>query len=309
MAPRSAGRYVRPLLCLRRKEIEEYLKKRGLSWREDKSNRNVEFLRNRIRHELIPLLESYNPAISERLGATAEALTADEEVLDALTREAFERHALTGKEEVILSIHGVRKEPAGIRMRLYRRAIREARGDLVCISFRHLKEIDRLFFSQNPNAAISLPDGLRALRRYGEISFSAETVTASHWSNEITIEGPGIYPLPGGGALSVVFAAPPKDLRNTSNTTEYFSLDEAPFPWRIRTFRPGDRISPLGMSGHKKVKDLFIDQKVPVRDRRRIPLVFYGDTLLWAAGLSRAGAAAIKAETSKAVRIELVKMP
>lgn len=306
MAPSSAGRYVRPLLCLRRNEIEEYLKERGLSWREDGSNRNVEFLRNRIRHELIPLLESYNPAVSERLAATAEALAADEEVLAVLTREAFDRHTLPGKGGVRLSIPGVLKEPAAIRMRIFREAIRVAKGDLARISFRNLKNIDGLVSSESPNAVISLPDGLRASRRYGEISFSTEVETPPQWTDEIIVEGPGIYPLPGGGSLSVDFSDPPEDLRHVPAMTEYFNPQEAPFPWRVRTFRPGDRISPLGMSGHKKVKDLFIDEKVPVLDRRRIPLVFCADTLLWVAGLKRAGAAVIKTKTSKTVRVELI---
>jgi tRNA(Ile)-lysidine synthase len=309
MPPRSRGRYVRPLLCLRRKEIEEYLQECGLSWREDRSNRDVEFLRNRIRHELVPLLESYNPAISERLAATAEALATDEEVLDALTREAFLRHTLSGKKEVSLTIPGLRKEPGGIRMRLYREAIRGARGDLARISFRHLKAIDHLIFSEKPNAAIKLPDGLKVSRRYDEISFSMKQVASPHWSDELIIKGPGKYTLPEGGVLSVDFVDPPEDLLRSPATTEYFDPDEAPFPWRVRTFRPGDRISPLGMSGRKKVKDLFIDQKVPVPDRHRIPLVFFGDTLLWIAGVRRADAAIIKTGTSKSVRVELIELP
>jgi tRNA(Ile)-lysidine synthase len=151
MAPKSAGLYVRPLLSVNRGEIEAYLQRRGIAWRTDSSNAAADFLRNRIRHELIPYLARYNPAISDRLSATAEALAADEEYLEAATNAAFASYAVLSAGRIILDLPGLRSEPRGIRLRLYRRAILQAKGNLARIGFRHLRAIDCLVFSAKPH--------------------------------------------------------------------------------------------------------------------------------------------------------------
>ena len=309
MAPRSAGRYVRPLLGVSRREIEGYLEARGIAWRNDSSNEDGKFLRNRIRHELIPFLSGYNPAISERLAATAEALAADEEFLDAATDEAFARHAVLSADGVTLSVAGAQSEPRGIRLRLYRRAVLRAKGDLARISIRHLQALDRLIFSPRPNLSLTLPDAIRVGKRYEEIIFTSMEEKKLPPPDDIFLDGPGIYLLPGLGMLSVDFTHSPEDLKSTPVTTAYFDLEHAPFPWHVRRFRPGDRISPFGMAGQKKVKELFIDAKIPVSARRLLPLLFCGETLLWVGGVRRSSAASITEKTLTAVRAEIHSMP
>jgi tRNA(Ile)-lysidine synthase len=309
MAPRSAGRYVRPLLGVSRGEIEGYLDARGIAWRNDSSNEDGRFLRNRIRHELIPFLSGYNPAISERLAATAEALAADEEYLAAATDEAFARHAVLNADGVTLAAAGAQSEPRGIRLRLYRRGVLLAKGDLARISFRHLQAIDRLFFSPRPNLCLTLPDAIRVEKSYGEITFTSMGGNELLPPDDIILDGTGIYPLPGLGMLSVDFTHSPAELKSTPAATAYFDLEQAPFPWRIRRFRPGDRISPFGMAGQKKVKELFIDAKIPVAARRLIPLLFSGETLLWVGGVRRSSAASVTEKTTTAVRAEILPIP
>jgi tRNA(Ile)-lysidine synthase len=309
MAPRSAGRYVRPLLAVSRSEIEVYLRKRGIAWRNDSSNGDGSFLRNRVRHELIPFLRGYNPSISRRLSATAEALAADEEFLDAATKEAFARHAVSSADRVTLSVPGARSEPRGIRLRLYRRAVLQAKGDLARISFRHLQALERLIFSAAPHQTLTLPDAVRAERCYEEVAFSSIEESSPLLHGDIFLDSPGIYPLPGWGTLSVDFAHHPGELKSTPATTAYFDLEQAPFPWRIRGFRPGDRFSPFGMTGHKKVKELFIDSKIPLSARRLIPLLFCGETLLWVGGVRRSSAASLTERTITTVRVEILSTP
>lgn len=306
MSPKSAGRYVRPILDVTRGEIMEYLQKRGVAWRTDSSNDDTDFLRNRVRHELIPLLSTYNPAISERLVATAKALAADEELLDAATALSFASHGVRNNEGVTLSVAGVVTEPRGIRLRLYRLAILKARGDLARISSRHLQEIDRLFFSPKPHLTLTLPDSFHVAKSYGKISFFAVEEEDSSALEELLVDGPGTYPLTCGGMLAVDFAQPDGDLRSAPATIAYFDLDQSPFPWLIRRFRPGDRFSPFGMPGHKKVKELFIDGKIPLVSRHRIPLLFCGETLLWVGGMRRSNTALLKEQTKTVVRAEII---
>jgi tRNA(Ile)-lysidine synthase len=306
MAPKSAALYVRPLLGVNRREIEAYLQERGIAWRTDSSNAATDFLRNRIRHELIPYLARYNPAISERLSATAEALAADEEFLDAATNAAFASHAVLSADRVTLALPGLRSEPRAIRLRLYRRAILQVKGDLARIGFSHLRAIDCLVFSPKPHLTLDLPHRLRAAKSYGGLSFSAGADKQPLFSGEIYMYGPGIYPLPNGGMLAIDYAAAIGDLKSAPAATAYFDLDRAPFPWQIRTFRPGDRFSPFGMTGRKKVKELFIDAKVPLAFRCRIPILFCGETLLWVVGIRRSNAASLTKGTKTVVRAEIL---
>ncbi len=307
MAPKSAdGSRVRPLLQVGRREIEAYLAARGLVFRSDSSNSNVNFLRNRIRHELIPCLASYNPAISARLADTAAAIRADEALLEHVTDEAMSRLASVAAGRVTFPVVELATEPRGMRMRLLRRALLMVRGDLARIGFRHLQAIDELLIPGRPQRRLSLPGDLAVMRSYDTLVVEATDGGSPAAPFEIFLEGPGTYPLPGGTTLTIEEAAQPPDWSAVSADTGWFDAENAPFPWLLRTFRPGDRIVPFGMTGSKKVKELFIDARIPLCERRRIPLVFSGGRLIWVCGVRVAEGARVAAGTPKIIRAAVV---
>lgn len=305
MSPCRDGRYVRPLLTLTRSEIEGYLHRRGLTFRIDSSNLDMAFLRNRIRHELIPALSRYNPEISRRLAVTADLLAADEEVLEAVAVTAFERLTRNSSTDgVTLDVKGLGRESRGLRYRIYRHAISLVIGGLKGVGFEHVRQIDDLVHSPKPNLRLSLPGNASVLRTYDMLVFSAG-VSATVWGEPLVIEGPGCYPLPGGVELILEISAPPEDLGMLSRDRACFDLDSAPFPWLVRGFRQGDRIRPLGMGGTKKVKDIFIDEKVPKDRRRLVPLVFCAGELVWVCGYRTGDSARVTEKTVRAVLAEL----
>jgi len=116
------------------------------------------------------------------------------------------------------------------------------------------------------------------------------------------VEGPGRYPLPCSVLLVVEQAPLPVDFHDVKPDTAYFDADQAHFPWQVRNSRPGDRFTPLGMTGRKKVKDLFIDEKIPRAQRLRIPLVFSSSRLIWVAGLRQATEASLKPQTTAVIK-------
>ena len=304
MLPRSPdGCYVRPLLRVTRKEIEEYLANEGVRYRVDSSNSDIGFLRNRIRHELIPFLGGYNPAIAERLQATADLLASDEELLEVITERLFERHSEVTDAGVTIDLAGVRTEPKGARLRLYRLAVERAKGDLRKIQHRHIVDMDRLVHDAKPHMALTLPDGLRVRKSYGSLTVTAaKEITQVGW--EVVIDGPGIYQLSGGFALSVARAEVGGAYEDVSCAR--FDLEKAPFPWLVRNFRNGDRLNPFGMTGSKKVKELFIDRKIPIEERRRIPLLFCAETLLWVCGI-RIGSTAAVTHVTKSLAVASIR--
>ena len=338
MGSSSQGLLKRPLLQISRADIERYLKERGLSFRTDASNSDTAILRNSIRHELIPFLRKYNPKVSQRLAATAQILACDEELLDQLTETAFARLAQTRPDAtgtpspsrggtgwgwgelsptVTLDLAALAREPRGLRLRLYRRALLELRGDLNHIALTHLEGIDRLITSLRPNARLKLPGDCLVARSYGKVSFSAQDPGAQAagdlaitgeltMAGKLSIAGEGSHPLPAGGTMLVQLVPRPAELDTGSRRIAYLDPDRAPFPWLVRSFVPGDRFTPLGMSGAQKVKDLFINEKVPLDERRRIPLLLSGARILWVVGVRFGHEARVTAGTEAVLRVEIL---
>lgn len=309
MAYRNARGYVRPLLDIARSELEQYLLDRGLGWREDSSNSETAYLRNRIRHQLLPQLEEYNPTIRACLAATASILGDDEALLNELTERAFSETCRIGEGKAVCSVGQLRSLSPALRRRVLRHAFKLVAGTLEGVSRRHIDVLCDLLDSDRPNSRLALPQGLAAVREYGTLLLLPAEVAmgVSGGDNEpgLLITGPGSYILPSGGSISVEFAGPA--LFPPAGGSAFFDPATTPFPWLVRTFRPGDRIVPLGMSGRKKVKDVFIDRKIPLSERRRTPLLFCGGELIWIASVCVSESSRI--DKSSAVTVQVTWQP
>jgi len=302
------GLLVRPLLVARRGEIEAYLAMVGLTWREDSSNSDTGFLRNRIRHELLPLLRSYNPRITEGLCQTAEALARDEEILSAITFKAFDRCVKAAGSSRVVDLDLLDLEPPTLRLRLFRMVIAAVKGGLRRISFRHLAAVERLALAESPSARVVLPGNLLAVREYRRLIFrqGGESQPSGGDDLLVRIEVPGRYSLPDGTVLAIdAFSALPDGWRSQGGQTLWVEGAALPFPWEVRYFRSGDRFRPLGMSGEKKLKNLFIDRKIPVSARGRIPLFLCRGEIFWVGGVQPAGIVGNVAEGRQVLRLQL----
>jgi tRNA(Ile)-lysidine synthase len=308
MAYRNERGYVRPLLDITRSELLPYLCLRGLEWREDASNSDTTYLRNRIRHQLLPLLEGYNPAIRSCLASTASMLRDDEAMLCELTGHDVAVACTIGAGEIVCSVGQLRMLDPARRRRVLRHAIKQLDGTLAGVTRCHIDALDDVITSARPNSQVALPRRITAVREYDRLLFVAGTAehrlnatAASEHGFELTITGPDSYQLPWGGSLYVEVAgvsAVPGD-----SGAVCFNLDEIPFPWLVRAFRPGDRMTPLGMSGRKKVKDIFIDRKIPRSERRMVPLLWHGEDLIWIAGVCASALCHIDSSALAPVRV------
>ncbi len=277
--------YLRPLLDVTRAQIEQHLVQEGLAWREDASNRDTDFLRNRIRHELLPLLEQYNPAIRQRLTSAAAILADEERLLESQAEAAFAELFHKDKNQLACSIARLKAQPPALQRRILRLAYQQLTGNLEGLSREHIEAVRRLSESPRPNARLALPQNISALRAYDQLLFCSGPENLPDPTGETIIRAPGQYRLPGGGILTIETASAPVDFNNLPADSACFDLDRTPFPWIVRTFQPGDRMAPFGLGGSKKVKEIFIDRKIPLAERRRIPLVFCGEDLIWIAGV------------------------
>lgn len=308
MKPKLPGSvFVRPLLCLSRVDIEGYLRKGLLQWREDSSNSDNKFLRNRIRHELLPLLRSYNPEIADCLNQTAQALAADEELLEDVVAKVCKRVAATSPDEIRLNLDMLLHEPQALRKRLYRRAIFTLQGDLRRISAQHLAAIDRLAIGGKGIGKLSLPSGVIVERKYDSMTLTTILAQNINDNPELAVNSCGSYQL--NPELTLVIGkinALPSDWLDSGNDTVFVDSGQFPFPWIVRCFRDGDRFTPFGMKGRKKLKDLFIDKKIPRAVRKTIPILLCRGEIFWVGGVQMAEETRITESSARMLRLRLI---
>jgi len=181
---------VRPLLEIWRREILEYLQAAGVTHRDDATNADPRFVRNRIRHELLPLLErDYNPNIKRALAQIAEQSHWDYAYLQDAAGRQWKRTVKVRPREVDLSIAAFRHQPPALQRQLLRRAIEQVTGDARAFEFRHWMEIQRLFLERPVGTLLDLPGGIQLRRERERVVCRLATPCAEEKSH-------GILPAP-----------------------------------------------------------------------------------------------------------------
>lgn len=273
---------VRPLLPFHRTDLLDYLREEGLTWREDESNQDQTFTRNRIRHQLLPLLVSFNPNISSQLVGLCEQMRQDddfwlEQVAQELARCGQWQNDSYSLDRLLL----LELAPA-LAGRVIRAALQRVRGDLRGITAVHITDILQLANQGPPQGELSLP-GAWVARRYESLLFRRQKPEPIEYF-ELILNEPGIYQLPDGRSLHVSLH---DHACGESAASVEFSRAALTLPLLIRHCRTGDRFRPSGMNGTKKLQDLFVDLKLTKEDRQESLLLLKDKEVLWVVGLRR----------------------
>ena len=259
MAPRR-GRLVRPLLAVTREEVREYLRARGLQWREDPTNADRRFARARVRHDVLDALRELSPAVERTIAETARQLRDEAEVLEGVVTDALEE--LGGGPAV--SLDALREHPPALQ----RLILRSLAGRT--LSSREIAQM--LAVSSRGTKSVDLGGGLRAVSEYGTLRFTRTADAEPPAPVELAVPGRARFGdwevearLSGRGDVSVT------DLGSAVT---------------IRAWRDGDRMRPAGLGGSKSLQDLFTDRKVPRALRHTLPVVEAAGTIVWVAGVA-----------------------
>jgi tRNA(Ile)-lysidine synthase len=285
--PPRRQKYIRPLIETSRKQIETYLMRGGICFRQDASNLNPKYLRNKIRLQLIPLIQrEYNPGLRNSLTQLARVLYAEDEWLEGYCRQLLPQIAECSSQMVSLRIAALNQQPPAIQRRILRWAISQLKGDLSRIRFSHIEELLQLTRSQRGHKTLNLPQQIVAQKGYQTLELTRLAKPGTPPCYDYTLAVPGVTAIP---PLQLEIEA---RVINRSLLSDYPQRNQAGLDWdkirtplRIRNRRPGDRFHSLGMPADKKLKEFFIDQKIPLARRDRIPLLVSGGEVLWVAGL------------------------
>jgi tRNA(Ile)-lysidine synthase len=278
---------VRPLIRVRRREVEGYLEARGIPWRTDPTNLLAGPLRNRIRLELLPRLLEHQPRLVERLGEMADLAREEDAFLEGLARDWLDEQRGAAEDgRVVLPRPALAGLPAALRRRVVRQALGSAKGGLAGVQRNHVAAVEGLIRGERPQSRVDLPGNRCVRRSYDRILFGpSEAGEAPGY--HVWMPGPGSYSLQDAG-LRVVLEEKTRSAVSTlsqSPRTAFLDAGRVRYPLEMRPRRPGDRFVPLGMEGSRKVKDVLIDLKVPMEARARIPLLLSRGTVVWLCGL------------------------
>jgi tRNA(Ile)-lysidine synthase len=299
---------IRPLLDVPKAEIEEYLNEKHLAFRLDRSNQDPSFLRNWIRLKLVPQLkEKMDRNLPSRLAQQAELIREEDDLLDTLAQAALiEIRTAEGMNRGSLL-----KQSRAMQRRLLRLWIEEMRGHLRGLDFQHVEQILDLITVGPPQGRLSIPGGWELVKEYGMLRLQKRSRLGRpclYYSYGLQI-GMELCIQEAGLRIQTQEISPPLPGLPDNLMETVFDLASLGTDLTLRNFHHGDRFQPLGMAGHKKVKDLFIEKKVPLSIRASLPLLVLRNEVIWIPGYGRSEVGKVTTETKAILHLKAVALP
>jgi tRNA(Ile)-lysidine synthase len=298
--------YIRPLLECTREQIEAFANTKNLQWHEDPTNKDTAILRNKIRHELIPILKEYNPKILEALGRTARLLgqaarQLEREASRALTELTCKKEA----HELALDL----KKFLQLSEHLQALVLRQAVFNVNALSELEAAHIEAVLTWLSRPGELHLPAGVRVLRRHNQLIVTARpAVPPKRFEYLLTVPSETVLPEIGWRFVIRSLHPHPRPLSPLREREDkgvrgraLLDADKIQGSLVVRNRRPGDRIRLK--EGTKKLQDFFVDRKIPREARDAIPLICDADALIWIVGEAVSEAYRVTPQTQRALEI------
>lgn len=296
---------IRPILNISRDEIEEYLEGNNIKYVIDKTNLLPIYNRNKVRLELIPYIqENFNPNIIETLWRTSQTANIDSTYLDEVSQKNYDNIV---KDEdtysIILDEHKFINIHRSIQNRIIRLAILRLIQNIQGVSEHHITSVVDMFLEGKTGKQIDLPNGLVARVSYNDLIIEKEQKSSNGpYEFSLNIGENTIERLDININLKLVSEMDYKD----DSSSKYIDYDKIKGNLFLRNRRNGDRIIPLGMKGSKKIKDYFIDKKIPREDREGVPLLVDDENIIWILGHSISDLYKVSKSTKRILEINYI---
>lgn len=277
------GKYIRPILFMKRKEVEDYCKNNNLEPRIDGTNLEKLYSRNKIRLDILPYMrDNFNKDVVEAINRMALLLQDDNNYILKEVDNHYKKECIVYKDRVVIKKEAFNYENAIIN-RIIRKAIKDVNGSKYDVEMKHIKEVIDLQRLEG-NKKIDLPGNVFVENVYGDINIKIKTIKEEKIEDIfLNINGISEKEINYGDYIFKFKLIENEKNMNFSekNNTRYFNVDNVNDNIIIRRRKNGDKIVPLGMKGSKKLKDLFIDMKIPKEERDLIPIIQFGDDIAW----------------------------
>lgn len=308
------GKIVRPFLGVTRCEVLEEIQRRGLEYREDDSNRDLRFTRNRVRHQLLPLLErEYSGRIVQHLATLAEQSRMDEALLAQLAAERGRGLIRQRADDIRIDVHGLGALPPALRGRVLRYMAGAFGGSASGIGSTQVAALRRLAEENKSGRVVMLSGGLQARREFNDLIIDRYYNASASNPFSIPIVPPAVVDMPEMG-LKIRFQV--EEIVHATETHQAYNRDKGEgLDWdrltgklTLRNWRAGDAYQPVEHLHPLKIKELFLRQRVPLRQRRLWPVLEDEKGIVWARGFPAASSAVTGPETRRILRVTEERM-
>lgn len=281
------GRIIRPLLCVSRQEIEDYLRLKQIDYRIDSSNLQDDYTRNKIRNKIIPYIsrEINTGAVRHIIQAGSFIREADE-YFEQVSQKIFTQYAVKKKKMVILNLECMKDSEPIIISYVIRKCVRAVMDNLKDISNIHIEEVHRLSHA-GTGKRICLPNGIMIEKSYEKLIFSKqEEISGDLGTWQVQLNPPCKIEIDNWKiSLECSIREHKKNEIIPSKTyTKWFDYDRIEFALQIRHRKTGDYLTINSEGGRKKLKDYFIDEKIEKNRRNEILLIAKGPEIIWVIG-------------------------
>ncbi len=311
MLPIREGRVIRPLLEVWREEIESFAIEKKIPFLLDSSNLKKDYLRNRIRLALIPLMErEYQPNFKEIVLKTSRVLREENDYLERGAEEVYQKIVQAGKDTLSFNFSEYQSLHQAIQWRVVRKMLEciDAWGGVLGEGeWPEVQKIYKKLVKPSPSFLLELPHGARLEKRYDVVSLGKGGITPFP-PFELELQSPGRTLMEEIGKEVGIEEINRNQFGdyNGSPHTALMDYECLQFPLKMRNFRPGDRFHPLGAKGTQKVKEFFIDHKVPRFERPRIPLLISGESIVWIVGYRIDERVKVTEKTKRVLKVAVV---
>ncbi len=265
---------IRPLISCFKSEIVGFLKQNKIKYRIDSSNLKTDFFRNKIRHKLIPYLEKYNPNIRNVLLNTGNNISLANDFLKKSVDKVLKR--IHGSKVNIVFFN---KLPLVIKQELIRE-LAESFDPSLNLDAKKVKDVLNLTSDTKGTKRIILSKNTELIREYNYLIFNNRQTKGHGYTKNLNIPGKAKI----NGILIKTSVCNKRSFQKRNCFEVMMDYDKISYPFIIRTRKPGDSFLPIGLNGRKKVKDIFIDAKVPEKHRDIVPIFVSGDEICWIPG-------------------------
>ncbi len=267
---------LRPLISVTKSQLTKYCEDNNVKYFIDKSNMKDVYTRNRYRKYVLPFLKTEDANVHEKFLKFSETLLEYNNYIDKEVNEVINKVFKDG----VLSIHRFKELDHLIQTKIIYNILEKIYGDdLLIITNTHVKLIFDIINGEKANAMVHLPNNVKVIKSYDELGFGFDDEVVDEYEIEIS----SVVNLPNGKNIEIINSSD-----DNSNNVIRLSSKEVLLPLYVRTRRNGDKISVKGMDGHKKVNDIFIDGKIPSKDRNMWPVVCDANNeVVWLPGLKK----------------------
>ena len=309
--PIREGRVIRPLLEVGRGEIEAFAIEKKISFLFDSSNLKKDYLRNRIRLTLIPLIErEYQPNFKEAVLRTSSILRGENDYLEKGAEEAYQKIVREEGGTFSFKFSEYESLHQAIQWRVIKRMLGKIDDGGMVMEEGEWSDVHKIYQrlrQSSPSFLLKLTHGVRVEKRYGLVLLGEGGVSPLP-PFEVELTFPGRTFIEEIGKEVVIEETDRDQLRsfNGPSTAALMDYESLQFPLKMRNFRAGDRFDPLGVKGTQKLKDFFIDHKVPKFERPRVPLLIAGEMIAWIVGYRIDERVKVTGKTKKVLKVKIV---